>query len=56
MCSIASSLNLDKDTIAFYHRIFRNFIDDNIDNKIERIGGRNKTVEIDETKNWKNKI
>lgn len=54
MCSIASSLNIDKDTVTFYHKRFRNYINCNT-NKTEKIGGRNKTVEIDETKIGKRK-
>lgn len=45
---IASSLNIDKDTATAYHKRFRNYMQNNV--KMNKIGGRNTTVEIDETK------
>ena len=53
MNGLASYLKIDKDTIKSYYNKFRKHINNNT--KLERIGGRNKTVEVDETKIGKRK-
>jgi transposase-like protein len=54
--SIASSLQVDKNTITFYNKLFRTYLKDKqIYSKNKKIGGRNEIVEIDETKIAKRK-
>jgi hypothetical protein len=54
--SISSSLQVDKNTITMYNKIFRKYLRDKQKfNKNNKIGGRNKIVEIDESKIAKRK-
>lgn len=54
--SISSSLQVDKNTITMYNKIFRNYLRNKQKfNKNNKIGGRNKIVEIDESKIAKRK-
>jgi transposase-like protein len=54
--SIAATLQLSKNTITLYNRLFRKYLKNKVYfNRNRRIGGRNKTVELDETKIGKRK-
>lgn len=54
--SVASYLQLSKNTVTAYHRLFRKYMDDKIyPSGNRKIGGRNKVVEIDKTKISKRK-
>lgn len=49
--SISSSLEVDKNTVSSYHKLFRTYLKGKqLLNKKNKIGGRNCIVEIDETK------
>lgn len=53
---ISSSLEIDKNTVSAYKKLFRTHIKNKqLINKRNKIGGRNKIVEIDETKIGKRK-
>ena len=54
--SIAATLQINPNTVGLYHKIFRTYLKNKVYfNKNIKIGGRNKTVELDETKIGKNK-
>ena len=54
--SIAATLNIARNTVTSYNRLFRKYLKDKMKfNKNFKIGGRNKTVEMDETKIAKRK-
>ncbi|KAI9243205.1 hypothetical protein BDA99DRAFT_414007, partial [Phascolomyces articulosus] len=54
--SIASILQISKNTVTSYNKIFRNYLKNKIYfSRHRKIGGRNKIVEIDESKIAKRK-
>jgi transposase-like protein len=54
--SIASSLQVDKNTISSYNKVYRTYIKNKMKfNRNSKIGGRNEIVELDETKIAKRK-
>ena len=51
---LISSLEIDRKTIINYNKLFRNYLKNKqLYNKNEKIGGRNKIFEIDESKTGK---
>ncbi len=54
---IASSLQISKNTVSSYNKTFRKYIKNKqlLSNRSTKIGGRNKIVEIDESKIAKRK-
>lgn len=54
---ISSSLEVNKNTVTAYYKIFREYLEDKqYFNKNRKIGGRNKIVEIDESEIEKENI
>ena len=54
--SIAATLQINRNTVTNYNKIFRKYLKDKVYfNRNRKIGGRNKIVEIDETKIAKRK-
>jgi transposase-like protein len=54
--SIATTLKISRNTVTSYNRLYRSYIKDKINfNRNFKIGGRNKIVEMDETKIAKRK-